>query len=69
MGSRFGGPLRLAVFAKAAIYKDNVEYFGEIRRDSRHINLYLKFYKLNSFTELSLGIGTEIGYRFKKQRG
>lgn len=68
IGSWIGGRLRLTAFAKVAIYNDNLEYLGQIRRDSRYFNLFLKFYKLNSFTELSLGIGKEIGYRFKKQK-
>lgn len=63
------GQLRLLVSGKTAIYKDRQEYMGQITRDSRHLNLFLKFYKLDSFTELSLGIGTEFGYLFKRQKG
>ncbi len=68
IGSWIGGPLRLSWFTKAALYKDDIEYMGQLRRDSRHVNIFARFYKLNSFMELTLGIGMEIGYRFKKQR-
>jgi hypothetical protein len=69
IGSWIGGSLRLLVTGKVAFYKDNIEYIGGIKRDSRHVNLFVNFYKLNSFTELSLGIGKELGYRFRRQKG
>ena len=62
------GPLRLAVSAKAAIYKNKEEYFFEVLRESRYIDAFVKFYKLDSFSEVSLGIGTTFGYRFKSQK-
>jgi hypothetical protein len=62
------GPLRLVISGKAAIYKDKLEYFGEILRDSRYINLFVKYYKLDTFSEISLGIGTIFDYRFRKQK-
>jgi hypothetical protein len=68
IGTWIGGPLRLSIAGKAAIYKDHQEYFGQILRDSRHVDVFAKFYKLDSFTELSLGIGTTIGYKFKSQK-
>jgi hypothetical protein len=68
IGRWIGGPLRLVASAKAAFYNGQMEYMAQIRRDSRRLDLFLKFYKLDSFTELSLGIGTQIGYRLKKQR-
>lgn len=68
IGTWIGGPLRLLITGKTAIYSHCHEYFGQILRESRYIDAYVKFYKVNSFTELSLGIGTTIGYRFKSQR-
>jgi len=62
------GPLRLVISGKAAFYKDKQEYFGEILRDSKYIDLFVKYYKLDTFSELSLGIGTTFGYRLRKQR-
>lgn len=68
IGTWIDGPLRLSITGKAAIYKDHQEYMGQILRDSRYVDVFVKFYKLDSFTELSLGIGTTIGYRFKSQK-
>jgi hypothetical protein len=67
MGSWIGGPLRLTLIAKAAIYHGHLEYIGQIKRESRSVNLFLNFYKLESFTELSLGAGKEFGYRLKRK--
>jgi len=53
-------PLGLLVTGKVALYKNNTEYFGQITRDSRHVNVFVKFYKLDSFTELSLGVGVKM---------
>jgi hypothetical protein len=60
-------PLGVLVTGKVALYKNNTEYFGQISRDSKHVNLFVRFYKLNSFTELSVGIGTKFYYRVKKR--
>jgi len=62
------GPLRLVLSGKAAIYKDKQEYFVEILRDSRYVDVFIKYYKLDTFSELSLGIGTTFNYRFRKQK-
>ena len=62
------GPLRLAVSAKAAIYKNKEEYFVEVLRESRYIDAFVKFYKLDTFSEVTLGIGKTFGYRFRSQK-
>jgi hypothetical protein len=62
------GPLRLAVSAKTSIYRNKEEYFVEVLRESRYIDAFAKFYKLDTFSEVSLGIGTTFGYRFKRQK-
>lgn len=68
VGTWIGGPLGVLVVGKAALYKDKVEYQGLLSRDFKRISTFIKFYKINSFTELSLGIGTEMVYRFKKKK-
>jgi hypothetical protein len=60
-------PLGVLVTGKVGLYKNNTECFGQISRDSKHVNLFVGFYKLNSFTELSVGIGTKFYYRIKKR--
>jgi hypothetical protein len=62
------GPLRLAISGKVAIYKEKQEYFGEILRDSKYVDLVVKYYKLDTFSEISLGVGTTFNYRFRKQK-
>ena len=66
--SWIGGPLRLVISGKAAVYKDRQEYSGEILRASRYFDLFINFYRLDTFTELSLGIGGTFNYRFKRQK-
>jgi hypothetical protein len=60
--------LRLETSAKVAIYKGRQEYFAEVSRESRYIDVFVRYYRLNVFSELSLGVGTTFGYRFKTQR-
>jgi hypothetical protein len=66
--SWIGGPLRLVISGKAAVYTDKQEYSGEILRESRYFDLFINYYRLDTFTELSLGIGTTFNYRFKRQK-
>lgn len=56
------------VYAKVGIFKDMLEYQGQFRFDYRKIAAFIKFYKLDSYTELSVGLGMNINYRIKKQR-
>lgn len=68
IGIKTRGPLRLVISGKTALYKAKQEYSAEIQRSSRYIDLFIKYHKLDSFSEISLGIGTIFGYRFKKKR-
>jgi CarboxypepD_reg-like domain len=68
IGTWLGGPFDLLILGKISIYKDLVEYHGEVNRRFKKVNTFIKFYKVDSFTELSLGIGTEIKYKFNRQR-
>ena len=63
-----GKPLWLDISGKVAVYRNRQEYFGEIKRDTRYIDVFVKYYKLNSFSEVSIGVGTSFGYRFRKQK-
>lgn len=55
------------VYAKVGIFNNILEYQSQIRFDFRKIAAFIKFYKLESYTELSIGFGLNIGYRLKKQ--
>ncbi|WP_243409578.1 carboxypeptidase-like regulatory domain-containing protein [Pontibacter virosus] len=66
LGTSIGELLRLSVTGKAAIYRDKVEYQGELSRQFNKINTFARFYSFDSFTEFSLGAGVNFGYRLKK---
>ena len=68
LGTWIGRPINIMLIGKVAIYESLVEYHGEINRQFGRINTFAKLYKVESFTELSLGVGYEFTYRFKRQR-
>jgi hypothetical protein len=68
MGRRFNMPLHPIVILKISVYKSKVEYQTSAQGEFKRVLCFLKFYKLDSFNELSLGIGTGFGYRTKKRR-
>jgi hypothetical protein len=57
ISTQTGRPLYLDIFCKVGIYKDVIEYQGEISRYLRPVYLFTRFYKLEEFTELSIGVG------------
>jgi CarboxypepD_reg-like domain len=61
-------PINLSISVKVSIYKDLREYQAEINRRFGRINTFVRYYNLNSFSELSMGIGIELTYYFKNQR-
>ncbi len=56
------------ISAKVGLFKDMIEYQGLFRFGYRKIAAFFKFYKLNSYTELSVGFGMNMSYRLKRQR-
>lgn len=63
-----GKPIYATVIGKATIYKGLTEYQGKISRRFKRINTFVNFYTLDSFTELSVGIGFSFTYLFGNQR-
>lgn len=61
-GTEFGKPLFPELVGKISIYNDYIEYQGKIQGSYKRLLLFLKYYKLNSFNELSLGIGYNLFY-------
>jgi hypothetical protein len=57
-----------SLLGKISFYKDKIEYQASIEGSYKRFQCFLKFYKLNTFNELSIGIGTWIGYRLRKQK-
>lgn len=58
----FGRPLYPDLTGKISIYKDNIEYQGKIQGGYKGFLIFLKYYKLSSFNELSLGLGYNFNY-------
>jgi hypothetical protein len=55
------------VSAKVALYDSQVEYQGEFKSGYRWFQCFIRYYKLDSFDELSLGVGAQISY-YKRRR-
>ena len=63
----FFRPFVGTISAKVALYKSNVEYQGEFKSGYRWFQCFVRYYKLDSFDELSLGVGAQISY-YKRRR-
>ena len=61
-GTEFGKPLFPELVGKISIYNDFIEYQGRIQGSYKRFLLFLKYYRLSSFNELSLGIGYSLFY-------
>jgi hypothetical protein len=62
LGTWIGQPFLMSATAKTTIYKNLSEYHAEIKKQYKGIYGFLKYYKVNDFNELSLGIGIELSY-------
>lgn len=62
LGTWIGQPFLISVSAKTTIYKNLIEYHADIKKQYKGIYGFLKYYKVNDFNELSLGIGIELSY-------
>jgi len=65
----FNIPLHPTAIMKIGFYKDKLEYQALIQGGHKRFVCFLKFYKLDSFNELSIGVGTEFGYRTNRGKG
>jgi hypothetical protein len=68
IGSWISIPFLMSVTGKVSIYRNLAAYQLEINKQYRGIYTFLKAYKVNDFTELSLGIGIEITYSLKNKK-
>ena len=55
--------------AKVAIYNSNVEYQAEFKGGYRWFQYFVRYYKLDSFDELSLGVGAQFSYYKRRKNG
>lgn len=55
--------------AKVAIYDRNFEYQVELKSGYRWFQYFVRYYKLDTFDELSLGVGVQLSYYKRKMKG
>jgi CarboxypepD_reg-like domain len=67
VGKYLGRPFFGTVSGEISLYKDNIEYQASLQGGYRWFQYYIKYYKLDSFDELSVGIGAHISY-YKRKR-
>jgi hypothetical protein len=69
VGRYFDIPLHPTAIVKVGLYKNKVEYQASIQGGYGRFLCFLKFYKLDSFNEIIIGVGTGFHYRTKKRKG
>lgn len=60
-------PVYGTLSAKVAIYNRNVEYQAEFKSGFKWFQYFVRYYKLDSFNELSLGVGAQLSY-YKRRK-
>jgi hypothetical protein len=68
IGRAFNIPLYPTAIIKLNVYWDKLEYNASIQGGHKRLLCFLKFYKLDTFNELSVGIGAALGYRTTKRQ-
>ncbi|SNR34771.1 carboxypeptidase-like regulatory domain-containing protein [Lutibacter flavus] len=68
IGSWIGKPFFLSFSAKASLYDNLTEYQAEIKKEYKNFYGFTRFYKVQDFEELSIGVGIQFTYLFKSQR-
>lgn len=66
IGAWLGTPLYLQAKAKVSLYNSHQEYNAKLEGGRKSLNVYLNFYKYDSFNELTVGIGHNFGYGYKR---
>jgi hypothetical protein len=67
VGKYLGRPFFGTVSGKVSFYKDNIEYQASLQGGYRWFQYFVRYYKLDSFDELNLGVGGQISY-YKRKR-
>jgi hypothetical protein len=73
LGTEFwiNDPLDISIKGKVTFAKEIIEYQAEIRKrfgKYRRFHSFVEYYNIDSYTELSIGIGLELTYYFRYQR-
>jgi hypothetical protein len=61
-------PIKATIKGKVSFLKELLEYQAEIRKSFGRIQSFVKYYNVDSYSELSIGLGVEFTYFFKYQR-
>ncbi|RAI87915.1 carboxypeptidase-like regulatory domain-containing protein [Algoriphagus yeomjeoni] len=61
-------PVRTLLTGKVALYRNRTEIVGEVTFFTKYVELFVNYYQLDSFSELTIGIGKEFGYWLKSQK-
>ncbi|WP_350289700.1 carboxypeptidase-like regulatory domain-containing protein [uncultured Croceitalea sp.] len=67
LGTWLGPPFYTSVNAKTSIYKDLSEYQVEIKRNFKRLSSFIRYNRIGSFNEISMGIGYQFTYYLKKR--
>jgi hypothetical protein len=57
-------PLRLSMLYKMTFYNSTIDYKAEISRSFRRIDTFARYHNLESYSELTFGIGIRVVYEF-----
>lgn len=62
-----GRTIKAIITVKTAIHNDFIEWQARIKRRLGPLNTFIYYYRLDTFNELSLGIGYELNYRLRRR--
>jgi hypothetical protein len=68
LGTWVRQPFDLVIRGKSVILQDRVAYQVEISREIKWMEVFVKWYKIESFSELSIGVGITRGYPFYRKK-
>ena len=61
-------PVRTLLIGKVAFYGNRTEIISQAKIYTKHVQLLVNYYRLDSFSELTIGVGKEFGYWLKSQK-
>ena len=61
-------PVQTLLTGKVALYGNRTEIVGQATFYTKYVELFVNYYQLDSFSELTIGIGKEFGYWLKSQK-
>ena len=61
-------PVQTLLTGKVALYGNRTEIVGQVTFYTKYAQLFVNYYELDSFSELTIGIGKEFDYWLKSQK-